>query len=131
DRFFLKKVRWQISILAHIGFAIAFGIRANFGVAKNRMMNNFTDAYGDTHEPEFSWTATELGMMESSFFYGYAVSQIPAGIIAAKFAPNNQMVGSVGSGATNTCVDRIGVAGSNLVQTSRISYCSGRLLEIP
>ncbi|KAK5968503.1 MFS domain-containing protein, partial [Trichostrongylus colubriformis] len=39
-------------------------------------------------EPEFSWTATELGMMESSFFYGYAVSQIPAGILAAKFAPN-------------------------------------------
>ncbi|KAK6051980.1 hypothetical protein COOONC_10514 [Cooperia oncophora] len=52
DRFFLKKVRWQISILAHIGFAIAFGIRANFGVAKNRMMNNFTDAYGDTHLSE-------------------------------------------------------------------------------
>ncbi|XGW14763.1 hypothetical protein V3C99_000774 [Haemonchus contortus] len=88
DRFFLRKVRWQISILAHIGFAIAFGIRANFGVAKNRMMNNFTDAWGDTHEPEFSWTPTELGMMESSFFYGYAVSQIPAGILAAKFAPN-------------------------------------------
>lgn len=27
-------------------------------------------------------------MMESSFFYGYAASQIPAGVIAAKFAPN-------------------------------------------
>ncbi|KJH48118.1 transporter, major facilitator family protein [Dictyocaulus viviparus] len=88
NRFFLKKVRWQISLLAHIGFAISFGIRANFGVAKNRMVNNFTDAYGDVHEPEFSWTATEMGMLESSFFYGYAISQIPAGILAAKFAPN-------------------------------------------
>ncbi|EYC19031.1 hypothetical protein Y032_0025g1127 [Ancylostoma ceylanicum] len=88
DRFFLKKVRWQISILAHIGFAISFAIRSNFGVAKNRMISNFTDAWGDHHEPEFSWTPTELGMMESSFFYGYAASQIPAGLLAAKFAPN-------------------------------------------
>ncbi|KIH43363.1 hypothetical protein ANCDUO_26633 [Ancylostoma duodenale] len=49
DRFFLKKVRWQISILAHIGFAISFAIRSNFGVAKNRMISNFTDAWGDHH----------------------------------------------------------------------------------
>ncbi|PAV68319.1 hypothetical protein WR25_12958 [Diploscapter pachys] len=87
-RFFLFKVRWQISLLAHVGFAIAFGIRSNFGVAKNRMTSNFTDAYGYIHEQEFFWSPTELGMMESSFFYGYAVSQIPAGVLAAKFAPN-------------------------------------------
>ncbi|KAJ1364577.1 putative vesicular glutamate transporter vglu-3 [Parelaphostrongylus tenuis] len=96
DRFFLKKVRWQISILAHIGFAIAFGIRANFGVAKTRMVNNFTDAYGIFHEPQFFWSATELGMLESSFFYGYAVSQIPAGILAAKFSPNKLFCLGVG-----------------------------------
>ncbi|CAD6190267.1 unnamed protein product [Caenorhabditis auriculariae] len=88
DRFFLAKVRWQIAWMAHIGFAIAFGIRSNFGVAKNRMINNFTDSYGQIHEQEFFWTPTELGMMESSFFYGYAASQIPAGLLAAKFAPN-------------------------------------------
>ncbi|VDM80509.1 unnamed protein product [Strongylus vulgaris] len=39
-------------------------------------------------EPEFVWSPTELGWMESSFFYGYAVSQIPAGVLAGKFAPN-------------------------------------------
>ncbi|KAE9415051.1 hypothetical protein Angca_009018, partial [Angiostrongylus cantonensis] len=97
NRFFLKKVRWQISILAHIGFAISFGIRANFGVAKNRMVNNFTDAYGIFHEPQFFWSATELGMLESSFFYGYAISQIPAGILAAKFAPNKLFCFGVGT----------------------------------
>ncbi|RCN51264.1 transporter, major facilitator family protein [Ancylostoma caninum] len=42
----------------------------------------------ESQEPEFYWTPTELGMMESSFFYGYAASQIPAGVLAAKFAPN-------------------------------------------
>ncbi|CAJ0941046.1 unnamed protein product, partial [Mesorhabditis belari] len=87
-RFFLRKVRWQIALLANVGFMIAFGIRSNFGVAKSRMTTNFTDAYGYVHEKEFSWTASELGLMESSFFYGYAVSQIPAGMLAAKFAPN-------------------------------------------
>lgn len=39
-------------------------------------------------EREFLWTGAEVGMMESSFFYGYAASQIPAGVLAAKFAPN-------------------------------------------
>lgn len=88
NKFFLRKVRWQIALLAHLGFAISFGIRSNFGVAKNRMVNNFTDAYGEVHEKEFFWTGTEVGMMESSFFYGYAASQIPAGVLASKFAPN-------------------------------------------
>ncbi|CAJ0579150.1 unnamed protein product, partial [Mesorhabditis spiculigera] len=87
-RFFLFKVRWQIGLLAMLGFMIAFGIRSNFGVAKKRMTSNFTDANGLVHVKEFSWTSAELGMMESSFFYGYAVSQIPAGMLAAKFAPN-------------------------------------------
>ncbi|VDM83010.1 unnamed protein product [Strongylus vulgaris] len=49
NRFFLSKVRWQISILAHIGFAISFAIRSNFGVAKSRMITNFTDAWGEDH----------------------------------------------------------------------------------
>lgn len=26
--------------------------------------------------------------MESAFFYGYAITQIPGGMLAAKFAPN-------------------------------------------
>ncbi|TKR77328.1 hypothetical protein L596_018323 [Steinernema carpocapsae] len=88
DRLFLKKKRWQIAICASIGFMIAFGIRCNFGAAKARMVNNFTDPFGDEYAQEFFWSPTELGMLESSFFYGYAVSQIPGGLLAAKFPPN-------------------------------------------
>ncbi|PAV87585.1 hypothetical protein WR25_04805 [Diploscapter pachys] len=33
---------------------------------------------------EFNWTREELSVMESSFFYGYLVTQIPAGFLAAK-----------------------------------------------
>uniref|UniRef100_A0A0M3IKK3 MFS domain-containing protein n=1 Tax=Ascaris lumbricoides TaxID=6252 RepID=A0A0M3IKK3_ASCLU len=67
---------------------IVFGIRCNFGAAKNHMARNYTDPWGRQHVREFNWTRTELGVMESSFFYGYLVTQIPAGFLAAKFAPN-------------------------------------------
>uniref|UniRef100_A0A915PS87 Major facilitator superfamily (MFS) profile domain-containing protein n=1 Tax=Setaria digitata TaxID=48799 RepID=A0A915PS87_9BILA len=80
--------RWQLAILANFGFLIVFGIRCNFGAAKNHMARDYTDPWGKHHRREFNWTLTELGVMESSFFYGYLVTQIPAGFLAAKFAPN-------------------------------------------
>ncbi|VDK85105.1 unnamed protein product [Onchocerca ochengi] len=88
DVFFLKKKRWQTAILANVGFIIAFGIRCNFGAAKGRMISNFTDPFGNNHTQQFYWSPTELGFMESAFFYGYAITQIPGGMLAAKFAPN-------------------------------------------
>lgn len=39
-------------------------------------------------EREFHWSRNELGVMESAFFYGYLITQIPGGFLAAKFAPN-------------------------------------------
>ncbi|KIH44709.1 hypothetical protein ANCDUO_25263, partial [Ancylostoma duodenale] len=67
---------------------IVFGIRCNFGAAKNHMFKNYTDPWGRKHEHEFNWTRAELSVMESSFFYGYLVTQIPAGFLAAKYPPN-------------------------------------------
>ncbi|VBB25986.1 unnamed protein product [Acanthocheilonema viteae] len=80
--------RWQLAILANFGFLIVFGIRCNFGAAKNYMARDYTDPWGKYHRREFNWTLTELGVMESSFFYGYLLTQVPAGFLAAKFAPN-------------------------------------------
>ncbi|EPB69574.1 transporter, major facilitator family protein [Ancylostoma ceylanicum] len=80
--------RWQLAILANIGFMIVFGIRCNFGAAKNHMFKNYTDPWGRKHMHEFNWTRAELSVMESSFFYGYLVTQIPAGFLAAKYPPN-------------------------------------------
>lgn len=80
--------RWQLAILANLGFLIVFGIRCNFGAAKNHMANNYTDPWGHKHKSEFNWTRGQLGFMESSFFYGYLITQIPAGFLAAKFPPN-------------------------------------------
>ncbi|VDN52662.1 unnamed protein product [Dracunculus medinensis] len=88
SKFFLLKKRWQIAIMACLGFIVAFGIRCNFGAAKGRMINNFTDPFGQNFSQQFFWTTTELGILESAFFYGYAITQIPGGMLAAKFAPN-------------------------------------------
>uniref|UniRef100_A0A915I447 Uncharacterized protein n=1 Tax=Romanomermis culicivorax TaxID=13658 RepID=A0A915I447_ROMCU len=41
--------RWQVAILANIGFIIVFGIRCNIGAAKVRMIHNFTDTSGVLH----------------------------------------------------------------------------------
>ncbi|GMT18463.1 hypothetical protein PFISCL1PPCAC_9760, partial [Pristionchus fissidentatus] len=82
------KKRWQLAILANLGFLIVFGIRCNFGAAKNHMYRNYTDPEGHKHVHEFNWTQNELSVMESSFFYGYLVTQVPAGFLAAKFPPN-------------------------------------------
>ena len=34
---------------------------------------------------DFEWTQTEQSWILSSFFYGYAASQIPAGLIAGRY----------------------------------------------
>ncbi len=38
--------------------------------------------------PEYHWTQDQLGIMEGSFFYGYLITQVPGGFLAAKFPPN-------------------------------------------
>lgn len=67
--------------LANLGFLIVFGIRCNFGAAKNHMSRDYVDPWGKKHKHSFNWTSAELGVMESSFFYGYLVTQIPAGFL--------------------------------------------------
>lgn len=84
--------RWQLALMANIGFMIVFGIRCNFGAAKGNMIHDHKDSEGEMHHAEFNWTRAELGVMESSFFYGYLITQVPAGFLAAKF-PANKMFG--------------------------------------
>ena len=74
--------------MANLGFMIVFGIRCNFGAAKGSMIHEHKDSEGVDHKAEFNWTRAELGVMESSFFYGYLVTQVPAGFLAAKFPAN-------------------------------------------
>ncbi|XP_041366731.1 vesicular glutamate transporter 3-like [Gigantopelta aegis] len=95
--------RYQIAILSGVGFLLSFGIRCNMGVAILKMTKNESmavDLNGDgiisdndsISEPEFSWTPETVGVVDSSFFWGYIITQIPGGFLASK-VPANRLFG--------------------------------------
>ncbi|KAL1239124.1 putative vesicular glutamate transporter eat-4 [Trichinella pseudospiralis] len=88
--------RWQLAWLACIGFLIVFGIRCNIGAAKVRMTRNFTDPWGVVHPADFDWNPSVLGVVEGSFFYGYLITQVPGGFIAARFPATTLFGGAIG-----------------------------------
>ncbi|XP_070199239.1 vesicular glutamate transporter 1-like [Littorina saxatilis] len=93
--------RYQIALLSSVGFLLSFGIRCNMGVAVLEMTKNETkDLDGDgvirhnetVGEPEFSWTPETIGVVDSSFFWGYIITQIPGGYLASRL-PANRLFG--------------------------------------
>ncbi|XP_065355466.1 vesicular glutamate transporter 1 [Calliphora vicina] len=84
--------RYTIATMACIGFMIAFGMRCNMSAAKLKGEHNGT-AF-------MNWTVATESHVDSSFFWGYLVTQIPGGFIASKF-PANKIFGlSIASSAT-------------------------------
>ncbi|CAL4083673.1 unnamed protein product, partial [Meganyctiphanes norvegica] len=81
--------RMTMSVLASIGFLISFGIRCNMGVAVIQMTSNMTA----TGLPEIGWTDDVVGVVDSSFFWGYIVTQIPGGLIANRI-PAHKVFGT-------------------------------------
>uniref|UniRef100_A0A1I8HJL0 MFS domain-containing protein n=1 Tax=Macrostomum lignano TaxID=282301 RepID=A0A1I8HJL0_9PLAT len=99
--------RYVTSILCSLGFMISFGIRCNTGVATGYFRSLYNDSELDSHpvsmgpyqdhflkykfanvtrnvESDLQWSPSVVGAVESSFFWGYLVTQIPGGIIANK-----------------------------------------------
>ncbi|XP_069132032.1 vesicular glutamate transporter 1-like isoform X1 [Argopecten irradians] len=104
--------RYVIAFLSSVGFIISFGIRCNMGVAivtmtKNgtnednhlvqrkqqlEQMGNSTNMTIPPQLPEFNWTPETIGVVDSSFFWGYIVTQIPGGYLASR-VPANRIFG--------------------------------------
>ncbi|RWS11557.1 vesicular glutamate transporter 1-like protein, partial [Dinothrombium tinctorium] len=82
--------RYTIAVLTSIGFVISFGIRCNMGVAAVQM---FHKPENSTEKAEFDWTPGTVGLVDSSFFWGYIVTQVPGGFLAAKY-PANRVFGT-------------------------------------
>lgn len=79
--------RYQLAVLSSLGFLISFGIRCNMGVAIVKMTKNeTTDDNGDglLSPPEFTWTPETIGVVDSSFFWGYIITQVPGGYVASR-----------------------------------------------
>nr|AWJ68268.1 putative vesicular glutamate transporter [Hirudo verbana] len=96
--------RFMLALLSSIGFCISFGIRCNMGVAVLQMTSNDTRRSEPAHlsigqhnitlvrSPEFDWSPGIVGLVDSSFFWGYLVTQIPGGYLASKY-PANRIFG--------------------------------------
>lgn len=64
--------RWVVLAIIFITYTVNYADRSNIGVALPFIKG------------EFHMTNTEMGAIASMFFLGYAISQIPAGILLSK-----------------------------------------------
>lgn len=86
--------RFTQAWLVAVGFIISFGIRCNVGVATVKM--------GEL--PEFQWTPETVGFVDASFFWGYIVTQIPGGFLAARFSPTKLFGAAI---ACSSCLNML------------------------
>lgn len=100
--------RYQIALLSGIGFLISFGIRCNMGVAMVTMVHNQTktDKFGNVTviPAKFHWGPGVIAALDSSFFWGYLVTQIPGGYLAAKLPANKVFGFALGISAFLNCL---------------------------
>lgn len=73
-----------------LGFIISFGMRCNMGMAK-LVMKNTTE--GENNTVKFNWTVGMESALDSSFFWGYLVTQVPGGFVASLY-PANRIFGT-------------------------------------
>ncbi|XP_053602667.1 vesicular glutamate transporter 1 isoform X1 [Plodia interpunctella] len=100
--YFWRRRRIVVALLAFFGFFNVYALRVNLSVAVVAMteplkttLENGTVVY----VPEFDWSSRTKGLVLSSFFYGYIVTQLPGGWLAAKIGGNR--VFAIGIGATS------------------------------
>ena len=82
--------RYLIAILAFFGLVNTLAMRIDLSVAIIDMVENKTsiDSNGTkfvVKTADFDWDSNAQAVVLSSFYYGYIVTQIPAGYLAAKF----------------------------------------------
>ena len=82
--------RYLIALLTFGGLLNAFAMRVNLSVAIVDMVANKTafDSNGTEYvlrEADLYWDPAAQAMALSSFYYGYIVTQIPGGYLAARF----------------------------------------------
>ncbi|XP_067010159.1 vesicular glutamate transporter 1 isoform X2 [Anabrus simplex] len=76
--------RYTVAVLTCFGFIISFGMRCNMGMAKLQFEHG---------EVKFNWTVATESAVDSSFFWGYLVTQVPGGFLASMY-PANRIFGT-------------------------------------
>lgn len=124
--------RYIISILALLGFCNVYALRVNLSVALVAMVTNSTVSNSEgknVEKPaEFNWSTETQGVVLSSFFYGYIITQLPGGILALKFGGKNLFGLGILSTAVLTLLTPVAARASvGLLVTLRIliGLCEG------
>ncbi|XP_037908104.1 sialin-like isoform X2 [Hermetia illucens] len=97
---FWKKRRYIIVLMAFFGYFMSYALRVNLSVAIVEMTKNRTVIRNNSivYEQDVSWTSEQKGIILSSFFMGYIVTQGISGILSNQFV-SNQIIG-IGTGST-------------------------------
>lgn len=90
--------RWCFVSLGFIGFFLTYAFKVVLSMSIVSMVSSTTDhpdnntgscfvrtATSEVHKGEFNWTSDQQAQVLGSFFYGYVITQIPAGLISNKF----------------------------------------------
>ncbi|KAG6455048.1 vesicular glutamate transporter 1 [Manduca sexta] len=81
--------RYTVALLACFGFSIMFGMRCNMSMAKLKMTDNSNNK---GEESPFNWTVEVESSIDSSYFAGYLITQVPGGFLASMY-PANKIFG--------------------------------------
>uniref|UniRef100_A0A1A9W4V1 Sialin n=1 Tax=Glossina brevipalpis TaxID=37001 RepID=A0A1A9W4V1_9MUSC len=98
---FWKKRRYIVVLLAFFGFFNVYSLRVNLSVAIVAMTENRTvinEQGEETWVQDFPWDSKQKGLILSSFFYGYILTQFAGGFIGSKIGGN--LVFGIGIGTT-------------------------------
>ncbi|KAI8422259.1 hypothetical protein MSG28_006146 [Choristoneura fumiferana] len=85
--------RYTVALLACFGFSIMFGMRCNMSMAKLKMTEKHKTASGFTEDTPFNWTVEIESSIDSSYFFGYLITQVPGGFLASMY-PANRIFGA-------------------------------------
>uniref|UniRef100_A0A1B6CNP3 Putative inorganic phosphate cotransporter n=1 Tax=Clastoptera arizonana TaxID=38151 RepID=A0A1B6CNP3_9HEMI len=79
------------ALLLFLGLVVAYGLRINLSVAIVAMTNNSTNP----DFPHLDWDTKTKGTILSSFFWGYLITQIPAGNLSRIYGPRLILFGGL------------------------------------
>jgi len=97
-----NKLVWTLITLLAVAFVLCNLDKVNMSVAVIPLAE------------QFGWSATDKGLVSSSFFWGYALTQIPAGFVASKLGGGPVLVLAVLTWSLGTAVAPL-VAGLGIV----------------
>uniref|UniRef100_A0A8D8VEL3 Vesicular glutamate transporter 2.1 n=2 Tax=Cacopsylla melanoneura TaxID=428564 RepID=A0A8D8VEL3_9HEMI len=83
--------RYTMATLTCVGFIISFGMKCNMGFAKLQFEGH--DNMTSPTVKHINWTVAQESAVDSSFFWGYLVTQVPGGFLASRY-PANRIFGT-------------------------------------